>query len=125
MSNSYLCLLSICIQILQLSLQKNIYTTKFLFKKKKKKTTTSHKKYSFLSQNFYGSLFLNSLKHSKIFVIQILYSYHKSSSFHTNIYYLSFIQISIFFTYYNSYPNQEIQMSNWVLISYHSLSNYF
>ena len=38
------------------------------------------KNYSFLSQNFSGFFFniLNSLKYSKIFVIQIQYSYHKS-----------------------------------------------
>ena len=40
---------------------------------------------------------LNSLKYSKNFVIQILCSYHKSSSIHNNIYHLSFVQISIFF----------------------------
>ena len=40
--------------------------------------------------------FLNSLKHSKIFVIQILYSYHKSSSIHTNVYHLSFVKIPNF-----------------------------
>ena len=47
MFDSYLYLLSICIQILQLSLFK-----------KKKKTSTSRKKYSFLSQNFYGFIYL-------------------------------------------------------------------
>ena len=61
MSYSYLYLLSICIQILQLSLFKE---------KKKKKPTTSRKKYSFLSQNFYG-LFIY------LFFITILILVHK------------------------------------------------
>ena len=58
--------------------------TKLIFQKKKKKPTTTHKNYSFLFQNFYGFSF-NSLKHSKIFDIQILYNYHKSPSIHTNV----------------------------------------
>ena len=33
---------------------------------------------------------INSLKHSKIFVIQILYRYHKSPLIHTNVYHLFF-----------------------------------
>ena len=63
------------------------------FFKKKKKTTTSFKNYSFLSRNFYF-FFFKFLKHSKIFVIQILYNYHKSPSIHTNVYHLCFVQIS-------------------------------
>ena len=121
MSDSYLYLLSIWIQILQLSLLKK-KNTKLLLTKKKKKSTISCKNYSFLSGNFY--FFFNSLKHFKIFVIQILYSYHKSSSIHTDVYNFSFVQISIFFTYHNSYPNQQIQMSYWVSIFYNSLSHF-
>ena len=40
--------------------------------------------------------FFHSLKCFKIFFIQILYSYYKYSSIHTNEYHLSFIQISNF-----------------------------
>ena len=95
---------SIWIQILQLSLlkllKKKIFIKKiqnYFFQKKKKKLITSCKNCSFVSWNFYGFFFFNSLKYSKIFVIQILYSYHKSSSIHTNVYNFSFVQISNFF----------------------------
>ena len=58
-----------------------IKNTKLLLKKKKKKNpTTSRKNFSFSSRNFYGFFLKNSLKHSKIFVIQILYSYHNQHS---------------------------------------------
>ena len=52
---------------------------------------------------------INSLKHSKIFVIQILYRYHKSPLIHTNVYHLFFFGSNLnffFFTYHNFYPNQ-------------------
>ena len=76
----------------------------YLYKKKKNKITSSKKKPHYLTQklliltpNFLWSFFFKSLKHSKIFVIQILYKNHKSPSIHTNVYHLSFVQISIFF----------------------------
>ena len=56
-------------------------------------------------ENFMFFFFFNS-KHSKIFTIQILYTYLKSPSNRTNVYHISFVQILNFVTYNNSYPNQ-------------------
>ena len=71
--------------------------TKLLLPKQKNPlphVKTAHS-YPEISMVFF--FFFNSLKYSKIFVIQILYSYHKSSSIHTNVYNFSFVQISNFF----------------------------
>ena len=51
--------------------------------------------------------FFNSLKHSKIFVIQILYRYHKSSSIHTNVYHLFFCS-NLKFLYLSQFLSQSI-----------------
>ena len=70
------------------------------------------KNYSFLSQN--------SLKHSKIFVIQILYRYHKSPLIHTNVYHLFFlVQILIFLFYSSQFLSQSINSN--VLLGFNFL----
>ena len=95
------------IKKLQLSLSKKKKYKITSSKKKKKlphvKTTHSYFEISTFKKKKKKK---NSLKHSKIFFIQILYSYHKSPSIHTNVYHLFFVQISKFFTYHNFYPNQ-------------------
>ena len=87
------CPISICIcYLFEFKYFDYLYKIKiknYIFQKKKKNPTTSHKNCSFLTWNFYEYFFYYSLKHSKNFVI-------------TN----SFVQISNFFTYHNSYLNQ-------------------
>ena len=87
------------------------YFFKKIKKKKKVKTTHSYLKISMVFS-------LNSLKYSKNFVIQILCSYHKSSSIHNNIYHLSFVQISIFF-YLSQFLSQSINSN--VLLGFNFL----
>ena len=94
------CLILICIcYLFEFKYFNYLYkkNTKLLLPKKKKKNPLPHVKtthsYSEISMVFF---FFNSLKHSKIFVIQILYSYYISPFIHTNVYHLSFITINKF-----------------------------
>ena len=59
-----------------------------------KKTSLPHVKLFILIPNFFFKFFKTF---QNLFFIQILYSYHKSSSICTSIYHLSFVQISNFF----------------------------
>ena len=86
------CLIPICIcYLFEFKYFNYLYkkNRKLLIPKKKKKKPLPYVK----TTHFYpkiSMIFCNSLKHSKIFVIQILYSYHKSPSIHTDIYHISF-----------------------------------
>ena len=64
-------------------------------KKKKKKQTHTHTLPHVKITHYYPEISMfkkkNSLKkHFKIFVIQIIYCYHKSPSIHANVYHLPF-----------------------------------
>ena len=56
-----------------------------------KKTSLPHVKLFILIPNFFFKFFKTF---QNLFFIQILYSYHKSSSIYTDVYHFSFVQIS-------------------------------